>query len=143
MENVDIKPIRRILVANRGEIASRVFRTARDMGIATAAVYADGDINLPFVREADIAIALNGKTSAETYLDIEKLINACKVAEADAVHPGYGFLSENATFAKAVQEAGITWIGPPPDAISQMGDKLAAKAMMSEASVPTLTSAAN
>lgn len=139
MANVDIKPIRRILVANRGEIASRVFRTARDMGIATAAVYADGDINLPFVREADIAIALNGKTSAETYLNIDKLINACKVSEADAVHPGYGFLSENAAFAKAIQEAGITWIGPPPDAIGQMGDKLASKAMMSEADVPTLS----
>ncbi|MCY3886066.1 MAG: ATP-grasp domain-containing protein [Gammaproteobacteria bacterium] len=138
MENVTIKPIRRILVANRGEIASRVFRTARDMGIATAAVYADGDINLPFVKEAEIAIALNGKSSTETYLNIDKLINACKVSEADAVHPGYGFLSENAAFAKAVQDAGITWIGPPPEAIGQMGDKLAAKAMMSEADVPTL-----
>lgn len=139
MENVNIRPIRRILVANRGEIASRVFRTARDMGIATTAVYADGDINLPFVKEADLAIALNGKTSRETYLDVDKIINACKLAEADAVHPGYGFLSENAMFARAVIDAGITWVGPPPEAISQMGDKLAAKSMMTDAGVPTLT----
>ncbi len=138
MENVTIKPIRTILVANRGEIASRVFRTARNMGISTVAVYADSDANLPYVREADIAIALKGATSAETYLDMEKLLNAIRISGADAVHPGYGFLSENAAFANAVVDAGVTWIGPPTNAIQEMGDKLAAKQLMIEADVPTL-----
>ncbi|MCY4142749.1 MAG: ATP-grasp domain-containing protein [Gammaproteobacteria bacterium] len=138
MENVTIKPIRTILVANRGEIASRVFRTARNMGISTVAVYADSDANLPYVREADIAIALKGETSTDTYLDMEKLLNAIRMSGADAVHPGYGFLSENAVFAKAVIDAGVTWIGPPANAIQEMGDKLAAKQLMIEADVPTL-----
>ena len=138
MENVAIRPIRKILVANRGEIASRVLRTARKMGIATVAVYADSDANLPFVREADVAVALQGRTSAETYLDIDKLLNAIRVSGADAVHPGYGFLSENAKFAKAITDAGVTWIGPPVEAIEQMGDKLAAKSLMIKANVPTL-----
>lgn len=138
MADVTIKPIRRLLVANRGEIARRVFRTARDMGIATVAIYADGDADAPFVRDADLAVALHGATSAQTYLDIEKVLQACKTAQADAVHPGYGFLSENAQFAEAVQAMGLTWIGPPVDAIKQMGDKLAAKALMTEANVPTL-----
>ena len=139
MANVEIKPIQRILVANRGEIARRVFRTAKNMGIATVAVYADGDADAPFVRDADVAVALNGRTSAETYLDIDKIIEACRITDADAVHPGYGFLSENADFAKAVQNNHLTWIGPPVEAIQQMGDKLAAKALMSAADVPTLT----
>lgn len=138
MENVTINPIRTILVANRGEIASRVFRTARNMGISTVAVYADSDANLPYVREADIAIALKGETSTDTYLDMEKLLNAIRMSGADAVHPGYGFLSENAAFAKAVIDAGVTWIGPPANAIQEMGDKLAAKQLMIEADVPTL-----
>ncbi len=138
MENVTIKPIRKILVANRGEIASRVFRTANEMGISTVAVFADGDLGLPFVSEADLAIALKGQTSRETYLDIDKILGACHKSGADAVHPGYGFLSENAEFAQAVMDAGLTWIGPPVGAIQQMGDKLAAKALMNGANVPTL-----
>lgn len=138
MANVAIKPITRILVANRGEIACRVFRTAKDMGISTVAIYADGDADAPFVRDADMAIALHGTTSAQTYLDIDKVLAACKSSQADAVHPGYGFLSENAQFAEAVEAMGITWIGPPVNAIKQMGDKLAAKALMTEANVPTL-----
>ena len=138
MANVDLKPISRLLVANRGEIARRIFRTAKDMGIATVAVYADGDANAPFVHEADTAIALNGTTSLETYLDKDKVLAACEMSGADAVHPGYGFLSENAEFANAVMEPGITWVGPPVGAISQMGDKLAAKSLMTEAGVPTL-----
>ena len=133
-----IKPIRRLLIANRGEIARRVMRTAHQMGIATAAVYADGDRDAPFVREADTAIALEGATSAETYLNVEKVLAACRRVDADAVHPGYGFLSENAGFARAVTEAGMRWVGPSPEAIEQMGDKLAAKRVIVEAEVPTL-----
>ena len=112
MADVTVKPITSILVANRGEIARRIMRTARDMGIQTVAVYADGDQDAPFVKEADAAFALNGRTSAESYLVIEKIIDTCKRSGADAVHPGYGFLSENAEFAKAVIDAGFTWIGP-------------------------------
>ena len=133
-----IKPIRRLLIANRGEIARRVMRTAHEMGISTAAVYADGDRDAPFVREADTAIALQGATSAETYLNVEKVLAACRRVEADAVHPGYGFLSENAGFARAVVEAGMRWVGPSPEAIEQMGDKLAAKRVIVEAEVPIL-----
>lgn len=138
MANVAIKPISRILVANRGEIACRVFRTAKDMGISTVAVYADGDADASFVRDADLAIALDGTTSAQTYLDINKILAACEASGADAVHPGYGFLSENAQFAEAVEAIGLTWVGPPVAAIKQMGDKLAAKALMTAAKVPTL-----
>ena len=138
MADVAIKPITKLLVANRGEIARRIFRTAKDMGIATVAIYADGDADAPFVRDADLAIALKGQTSAQTYLDVNKVLDACRKSGADAVHPGYGFLSENAQFAEAVQAMGVTWIGPPVEAIQQMGDKLAAKALMTQAYVPTL-----
>ena len=138
MSSATIQPIRRLLIANRGEIARRVIRTAHEMGIATAAVYADGDVGAPFVREADTALALNGTTSAQTYLDAAKVLDACRRVGADAVHPGYGFLSENAAFAQAVIDAGIRWVGPSPDAIGQMGDKLAAKRVIQEADVPTL-----
>ena len=138
MSSVTIKPIRRLLIANRGEIARRILRTAHDMGISTAAVYADGDAGAPFVREADTAVALNGATSAETYLDVGKVLDACRRVGADAVHPGYGFLSENAAFARAVADAGMHWVGPSPEAIEQMGDKLAAKRVIQEAEVPTL-----
>ena len=138
MSSATIQPIRRLLIANRGEIARRVIRTAHEMGIATAAVYADGDVGAPFVREADTALALNGTTSAQTYLDADKVLDACRRVGADAVHPGYGFLSENAAFAQAVIDAGIRWVGPSPDAIGQMGDKLAAKRVIQEADVPTL-----
>ena len=133
-----IKPIRRLLVANRGEIARRVIRSAHEMGISTAAIYADGDVGAPFVRDADTAIALNGTTSAQTYLSLDKVLDACRRVGADAVHPGYGFLSENAAFAKAVVDAGMRWVGPSPEAIEQMGDKLAAKRVIMEAEVPTL-----
>jgi len=132
------RTITRILVANRGEIARRVFQTAGEMGISTVAVYADGDADAPFVRDADTAIALNGRTATESYLDVEKVLEACRRSGADAVHPGYGFLSENAGFARAVEAAGLIWVGPPPDAIASMGDKLSAKELMQAADVPTL-----
>ena len=130
--------ITRLLVANRGEIARRIFRSAREMGIATVAVYADGDADAPFVAEADVGVALDGRSSAETYLDVEKVLAAAARTGADAVHPGYGFLSENADFARAVTDAGLVWVGPSPEAIAAMGDKLSAKELMGEAKVPTL-----
>src|SRR5436305_1830231 len=130
--------ISRVLVANRGEIARRVFRTAREMGIATVAVYSDPDADAPFVREADVAVRLPGASPAETYLRGELVVAAALRAGADAVHPGYGFLSENASFAQSVVDAGLTWVGPPPSAIEAMGSKLGAKRMMRDAGVPTL-----
>ncbi len=130
--------IRRLLVANRGEIARRVLRTAHAMGIDTVAVYADGDAQAPFVREAGSAVALRGRTATETYLDADKVLAAAKRTGADAVHPGYGFLSENAAFAQAVIDAGLIWVGPPPAAIAAMGDKQQAKQLMAGAGVPTL-----
>ena len=134
----DVTPIKKLLVANRGEIARRIMRTAHDMGISTVAIFAEGDARAPFVNEADTAIFLEGRTSTETYLDVEKVINACKRSGADAVHPGYGFLSENEGFAQAIIDAGIKWIGPSPEVIGLMGDKLSAKNLMTEAGVPTL-----
>ncbi len=136
-----MKRISRLLVANRGEITRRIMRTAREMGIETVAIYADPDSHSPFVHEADEAIALGGSTATETYLDIGKVLHAARRAGADAIHPGYGFLSENAAFARAVIDAGMTWVGPSPDAIAAMGDKLAAKRLMTAAGVPTLPSA--
>ena len=133
-----ITPITRLLIANRGEIARRIMRTAKNMGIHTVAVYADGDVQAPFVTEADTAIALQGTRPSETYLHIEKLLAACRSSGADAVHPGYGFLSENADFARAVLDAGIAWIGPSPEVIKTLGDKLSAKTLMQAAGVPTL-----
>jgi acetyl/propionyl-CoA carboxylase alpha subunit len=127
-----------LFVANRGEIARRIIRTARSMGIDTVVPYADPDAAAPFVREADRAVPLHGLTSVETYLDSGKLIAAATRAGADAVHPGYGFLAENAEFAAAVQQAGLTWVGPTVHAISVMGDKLTALAAMGSAGVPTL-----
>ena len=142
MENVEPgnvkRTIQRILIANRGEIAMRVIRTARKMGILSIAVYADSDSGAPFMREADIAIALDGSTSADTYLNQQKMLAACERSRADAVHPGYGFLSENAEFALAVETAGMAWIGPSADSIIAMGDKLSAKKIMQSAGVPTL-----
>ena len=130
--------IRRLLVANRGEIARRIMRTAHAMGIGTVAVYSDGDAMAPFVREAEIALALHGQTAAESYLDITKVLAAAERVAADAVHPGYGFLSENAAFAQAVIDAGLIWVGPSPEAIAAMGDKLKAKELLAAAGVPTL-----
>ena len=138
MADVGAHPISRILIANRGEIARRILRSAHDMGISTVAVYADGDAEAPFVREAGSAVALNGRTARQTYLDVDKIIDACRRSRADAVHPGYGFLSENQGFAQAVVDAGLRWIGPSPEVIGLMGDKLSAKALMQEAGVPTL-----
>ncbi|MEV0295687.1 biotin carboxylase N-terminal domain-containing protein [Nocardia sp. NPDC050710] len=127
-----------VLVANRGEIARRVFATCRRMGIGTVAVYSDADAAAPHVAEADAAVRLPGNTPAQTYLRGELIIEAALAAGADAIHPGYGFLSENADFAKAVQDAGLVWIGPPVEAIEQMGSKVASKKMMDAAGVPVL-----
>ncbi len=132
------KSIRRLLVANRGEIARRVMRTAHEMGISTVAIYSDADADAPFVRDADEAIALVGTSSTETYLNVEKVLAAARRSGADAIHPGYGFLSENDDFARAVVDAGLIWVGPSPEAIASMGDKLSAKRLMQEAGVPTL-----
>ena len=134
------RPLRRLLVANRGEIARRVFRTASAMGISTVAVYSDGDADAAFVTDADVSVPLGGRTATDSYLSIDKVIAAAMRSSADAVHPGYGFLSENAEFAAAVIEAGLIWVGPPPAAIAVMGDKLAAKETMVAAGVPTLPS---
>ena len=124
-----------LLVANRGEIARRVFRTARAMGMRCAAVFSDADAGAPFVAEADVAVRLPGG-----YLDAEAVVAAALAVGADAVHPGYGFLAENAGFARAVAGAGLVWVGPAPEAIETMGDKLAAKAAAAAAGVPTLPS---
>jgi propionyl-CoA carboxylase alpha chain len=132
--------ISKLLVANRGEIARRVMRTASSMGIHTIAIYGETDARSPFVAEADDAEALGGRTAAETYLDIDLVLAAAERAGADAVHPGYGFLSENARFAQAVLDAGLVWVGPPPRVIAAMGDKLSAKQLMEAAGVPVLPS---
>ncbi|MGW4405527.1 ATP-binding protein [Nonomuraea sp. NPDC004702] len=132
--------ITRLLVANRGEIARRVFRTCRSLGVSTVAVFSDADSGAPHAREADLTVRLPGAHPAETYLAVDRIIEACRVSGADAVHPGYGFLSENAAFARAVLDAGLTWVGPPPEAIEAMGSKIAAKRLMAEAGVPVLPS---
>ncbi len=133
--------IRSVLVANRGEIARRVLRTCREMGIATVAVHSDADAGSPHVREADAAVRLPGDAPAETYLRGDAIVAAALAAGADAVHPGYGFLSENAEFAAAVLGAGLVWIGPDPAAIESMGSKTRAKALMAKAGVPVLDAA--
>ena len=132
--------IRTLLVANRGEIARRVFRTCRNMGIRTVAVYSDADVNAPFVTEADVAVRLGPPEPALSYLDIEHMIAAALASGADAIHPGYGFLAENADFAQACADAGLIFIGPSPDAITAMGSKLESKRIMDAAGVPTLPS---
>ncbi|HEX4471035.1 MAG TPA: biotin carboxylase N-terminal domain-containing protein [Nocardioides sp.] len=130
--------IRRLLVANRAEVASRVFRTCRELGIETVAVHSDADAGLPYVREADFAVRLPGSAPAETYLRDDLVVGAARRAAADAVHPGYGFLAENADFARAVLDAGLTWIGPAPASIEAMGSKVRAKQLMRAAGVPVL-----
>ncbi|WP_459610953.1 acetyl/propionyl/methylcrotonyl-CoA carboxylase subunit alpha [Corynebacterium urogenitale] len=128
--------ITKVLIANRGEIAVRVIRAARDEGIASVAVYAEPDADAPFVRMADEAYALGGQTSAETYLNVDKLITAAKRSGANAIHPGYGFLSENGDFAQAVIDAGLIWIGPSPDAIRTLGDKVTARNIAMDVDAP-------
>ena len=135
-----VTPISKLLIANRGEIARRIIRAAHAMGIGTVAVYADGDSGELFVREADQAIALRGRSATDSYLDQGKVLAAAGTSGADALHPGYGFLSENATFARAVIDAGMTWVGPSPQAISAMGDKLSAKSLTERAGIPNLPS---
>src|SRR6187455_1562498 len=125
----------KILIANRGEIACRVIRTARRMGIATVAVYSDADARSPHVRMADEAVHIGPSPAAESYLRADKIIAACKATGADAVHPGYGFLSERESFARALVEAGIAFIGPPPAAIAAMGDKIESKKLALAAGV--------
>src|SRR5687767_236928 len=132
--------IRRLLVANRGEIARRIFSTCRAMGIETVAVFSDADARMPHVAEADRAVRLKGFAPTDTYLNIDALVAAARATGADTIHPGYGFLSENADFASAVLDAGLTWVGPPPKAIAAMGSKVDAKALLAEAGVPMLPS---
>ncbi len=132
-----------VLIANRGEIAVRVIRACKDAGLQSVAVYADPDRDALHVQLADQAFALGGSTSAESYLDIAKILDAAAKAGADAVHPGYGFLSENADFAQAVIDAGLTWIGPPPQAIRSLGDKVSARHIAQRAGAPQVPGTAD
>ncbi|WP_214409383.1 acetyl-CoA carboxylase biotin carboxylase subunit [Sphaerisporangium fuscum] len=125
-----------VLVANRGEIARRVIRTVKAMGLRAIAVHSEADADLPFVLEADEAFLLGPAAPAQSYLDVARVLEACRATGAQAVHPGYGFLAENAAFARAVIDAGLTWIGPSPEAIERMGDKINARNLMEQAGVP-------
>jgi len=130
--------LRTVLVANRGEIARRIFRACRARGLATVAVYSEADRDAPHVKDADRAVAIGPAPARESYLDIDRIIAAAREASADAVHPGYGFLSENWRFAEACARAGLTFVGPSPDAIRAMGDKTEARRRMAAAGVPTV-----
>ncbi|HET6817729.1 MAG TPA: biotin carboxylase N-terminal domain-containing protein [Mycobacteriales bacterium] len=135
-ERASIGVFESLLVANRGEIARRVLRTATHMGLRTIAVHSEADSDLPFVHEADEAVLLGPPPPAESYLDVEKVLEAARRTGAEAIHPGYGFLAESAEFAQAVIDAGLVWVGPSPDAIDAMGDKVRARNRMSAAGVP-------
>src|SRR4051812_30341321 len=125
-----------VLIANRGEIACRIIRTARRLGVRSIAVYSEADVGALHVREADAAVLIGPASARESYLSVERILAAAAQAGADAIHPGYGFLSENADFAEGVIAAGLTWVGPPPAAIRAMGLKDAAKTLMAAAGVP-------
>ncbi|MFQ5655396.1 MAG: biotin carboxylase N-terminal domain-containing protein, partial [Planctomycetota bacterium] len=129
---------KRILVANRGEIALRVMRTAREMGIESVAIYSDFDRRSLHTRFADVAVGLGGALPAESYLNVEKVIEAARRSGAEAIHPGYGFLAENAAFARRVIDEDLVWIGPPPGAIESMGDKIESRRIMADAGIPVV-----
>src|SRR5436305_3940449 len=129
---------KKILIANRGEIACRIIRTARRIGIATVAVYSEADAEALHVREADEAVTIGPAPSADSYLRIDRIVEACRRTGAEAVHPGYGFLSERPGFAEALAEAGIVFIGPTPEAIAAMGDKIESKKLAVKAGVTTV-----
>ena len=128
--------MKRVLIANRGEIALRVIRACKDHGLESVAMYSEEDRDALHAQSADFAYSLNGTVAKDTYLNIPKIIALAKESGADAVHPGYGFLSENAHFAQAVLDAGLIWIGPPPAAISALGDKVSARRIAAKAGAP-------
>jgi len=136
MSEPSAAPLESVLVANRGEIARRIIRTVRRMGIRAIAVYSEADAGLPFVAEADEAVLIGPPPAARSYLDVEAVLGSARQTGAAAVHPGYGFLAENAGFATRVIDAGLIWVGPPPAAIDQMGDKINARNLMEQAGVP-------